>query len=118
MMRLTIEGLKPKYAMIEKAIGSARVDDEDKQLGMFALDELCRMLVLSSDTYEGMASGLDIVRNAERDMAFVRGELTEEEEKERLDWHYARLEERDRAKYPDLYAEMKADTADEGETEP
>ncbi len=91
MMQLLIEGLKPEYAVLRAAIESATSCDKDACIG--ALNCICNKLVLSSTVYQDMRDGRAIVENAAKDMEYVRGELTEEEERERIDWHYSRLEE-------------------------
>lgn len=85
MMTTVIEWLKPMYEAVETAIEDK---GEKGEYARCALDELCQNIILSSGAYEGMTSGLEIARQLGQDMAFVHGDLTEKEAKERIDWHW------------------------------
>ncbi len=91
MMQLTIEALKPEYAVLKEAIESSTTCDKDVCMG--ALDDMCMQLILCATSYQGIESGHVVAVNAEKDMSFVCGELTKEEEQERIEWHYSRIAE-------------------------
>lgn len=93
MMRLTIEGLKDKYSEIADVLMDAGCCQEDAP--MCALNELCRMILCTTTTYEGM-SMQQLMMNIESDMRYIRGRMSEQEEERHIHYHWDLIEQRDK----------------------
>ena len=92
MNELIIEGLKNDYKAIKDNTEGLTISDRCKQRYYEVFDSLCRKIVLSSMSYRNITSAPVIAENAEKDMRFIHGEMTEEEEQERIAWHWGRIE--------------------------
>lgn len=98
MMQLLIQGLRKEYAAIDKVLGLAYDSDYCKQDEMdeafSALHNIIEKLILSSTSYRGMTSADEIVRNCALDMRYITDIcLSEQEMKEREEWHWKQQEE-------------------------
>lgn len=97
MMQLIIQGLHSYYAAIEKAIDAAcetdRLTEDEQEEAYGALSRLAETLILSSASYQGMTNATDIARQCALDKQYVAGCLSEEEMKQREDWHWKRIQE-------------------------
>lgn len=89
MMKLIVEEIKEMYAVLDNAIQSS--DHTDFDQCYFALDELCKHALHGSDKYDGVASIHDFRKMEERDMKYVQGLMTKEEENAYLDDEWKRL---------------------------
>lgn len=89
MMKLLVEEIKEMYAVLDDAIQNS--DHTDFDQCYWALDELCKYALHCSDRYEGVASIHDYMKMVERDMKYVQGLMTKEEEKAYLDDEWERL---------------------------
>ncbi len=98
MMQLLIQGLRREYAAIDKALDLAYDSDHCTQIEMdeaySALHCIIEKLILSSTSYRGMTSADEVARNCALDMRYVTEDsLSEQEMKEREEWHWKRQEE-------------------------
>ena len=97
-MQLLIQGLRKEYTAIDKVLGLAYDSDYCKQDEMdeafSALYNIIEKLILSSTSYRDMASADEIVRNCALDMRYITDIcLSEQEMKEREEWHWKQQEE-------------------------
>lgn len=90
-MQLTIEGLKPMYETLADAIDAAGGDTET---AYGALNEMARMILCSTTTYEGLPI-MEVIMNIEEDLKFVSGDMFPEEMEERIKFHYDLIKQRD-----------------------
>ena len=95
MMKLFVEELKDMYAVLEDAIQNS--DHTDFDQCYWALEELCKHALHGSDRYEG-ASIHDYMKMVERDMNYVQGLMSKEEEKAYLDDEWERLNGKEEGK--------------------
>lgn len=96
MMKLFAEELKGLYAVLDDAIQNP--DHADFEQCYSALEELCKHALHGSDRYEGVASVRDFRKMEKRDMKYVQGLMTKEEEKAYLEdeWERAKDKEEDK----------------------
>lgn len=83
MMKLFVEGLKEMYAVLDNAIQNS--DHTDFEQCYSALDELCERALCGLDKYKGVASVHDRIEMFKRDMNYVQGLMSKEEEKAYLE---------------------------------
>lgn len=89
MMKLFVEELKDMYAVLDNAIqNSDRTDFEQCYL---ALDGLCEHALCGSDRYKVVTFVPDQIEMLKRDMNYVQGLMSKEEEKAYLDDEWKRL---------------------------
>lgn len=88
-MKLFVEELKDMYAVLDNAIQNS--DHTDFRQCYWALEELCKHALHGSDRYEGVASIRDFRKMEKRDMNYVQGLMSKEEEKAYLDDELERL---------------------------
>lgn len=104
-MQLLIKGLRDDYEAIVKALDIAcesnKLTENELNEAFGALDNMLNMLILSSTSYQGITSGLEINRQCYLDMQYVKGFLSEQEMKEREAWHWKRIEEQEKLKKQD-----------------
>ena len=93
MMKLAIEGLKPMYATLMKALENVPGNEFEDALG--ALNEMARLIICTTTTYEGMTAP-QLVMNIEEDLRFVSGQMTEKEEEARIKFHWDLIEQQDK----------------------
>lgn len=103
MMQLMIQGLRKEYAAIDKALDLAFDSDyckkETMEAAYCALHEMLRTLVLSSTSYNGMTNAAEVEHQCALDIHYVTTEhLSEQEKKEREEWHWKRIEEQEKLK--------------------
>jgi hypothetical protein len=98
MTQLLIQGLRKEYAAIDKALDWAyesdysRVSEMDEAYS--ALHSIIEKLILSSTSYRGMTDADEVAHNLALDMRYVTEDsLSEQEMKEREEWHWKRLKE-------------------------
>lgn len=89
MMKLFVEELKEMYAVLEDAIQNS--DHTDFDQCYLALEELCKYALHGSDRYDGVAYIRDFIKMEKRDMNYVQGLMSKEEEKAYLDDEWERL---------------------------
>lgn len=89
MTKLFVEELKDMYAVLEDAIQNS--DHTDFDQCYLALEELCKHALHGSDRYEGVASIRDFRNMEKRDMNYVQGLMSKEQEKAYLDDEWERL---------------------------
>lgn len=94
-MKLFIEELKEMYAVLDDAIQDS--DHTDYEQCYWALEELCKHALNGSDRYEG-ASIHDYRKMVGRDMKYVQGLMSKEEEKAYLDDEWERLNGKEEGK--------------------
>lgn len=88
-MKLFVEKLKEMYAVLEDAIQNS--DHTDFDQCYWALEDLCKYALYGSDRYDGVASIRDFIKMENRDMNYVQGLMSKEEEKAYLDDEWERL---------------------------
>lgn len=88
MMKLFVEELKEMYAVLEDAIQNS--DHTDFDQCYWALGELCKHALNGSDRYKGVSIH-DFRKMEKRDMYYVQGLMSKEEEKAYLDDERERL---------------------------
>ena len=88
-MKLFVEDLKEMYAVLENAIQNS--DHTDFEQCYLALGELCEYALCGSDRYNGVASVPDLIKMFKRDMNYVQGLMSKEQEKAYLDDEWERL---------------------------
>ena len=96
MMKLFVEELKDMYAVLEDAIQNS--DHTDFDQCYWALEELCKHALHGSNRYEGVASIRDSRKMFKRDMNYVQGLMSKEEEKAYLDDEWERLNGKEEGK--------------------
>ena len=101
MMQLTIQDLRKRFKAIDKALDLAFDSDYCKKETMEdayrALREMLRTLILSSISYNGMTNAAEIEQQCALDMYYVTADsLSEQEMKEREEWHWKRIEEQEK----------------------
>lgn len=89
MMKLFVEEIKEMYAVLDDAIQNS--DHTDFDQCYWALEELCKYALYGSDRYEGVASIRDFIKMKKRDMNYVQGLMSKEQEKAYLDDEWERL---------------------------
>lgn len=89
MMKLFVEELKDMYAVLDDAIQNS--DHTDFEQCYSALAELCERALCGLGKYKGVASKSDRIEMFKRDMKYVQGLMTKEEEKAYLDDEWKRL---------------------------
>lgn len=89
MMKLFVEEIKEMYAVLDDAIQNS--DHTDFDQCYWALEELCKYALYGSDRYEGVASIRDFIKMGKRDMNYVQGLMSKEQEKAYLDDEWERL---------------------------
>lgn len=88
-MKLFVEELKDMYAVLDNAIqNSDRTDFEQCYL---ALGGLCEHALCGSDRYKVVTFVPDQIEMLKRDMNYVQGLMSKEEEKAYLDDEWKRL---------------------------
>ena len=95
MMQLAIEGLKPMYATLAKAIKRNVPGSDEYEECFGALNELCRMILSTQTTYEGMSMP-QFMMHVENDMRFVAGHMNDVEEEQHIKYHWDLIEQRDK----------------------
>lgn len=88
-IKILVEEIKEMYAVLEDAIQNS--DHTDFDQCYWALEELCKNALHGSDRYEGVASIRDFRKMFKRDMNYVQGLMSKEEEKAYLDDEWERL---------------------------
>lgn len=88
-MKLFVEELKDMYAVLDDAIQNS--DHTDFEQCYSALAELCERALCGLGKYKGVASKSDRIEMFKRDMKYVQGLMTKEEEKAYLDDEWKRL---------------------------
>ena len=83
MTRLFVEGLKEWYEILDNAIQNS--DHTDFEQCYSALAELCARALCGLDKYKGVASVPDRIKMFKRDMNYVQGLMSKEDEKAYLD---------------------------------
>lgn len=96
MMKLFVEGLKEMYAVLDNAIQNS--DHTDFEQCYLALEELCKHALHGLDRYEGVTSIHDFRKMEKRDMNYVQGLMSKEEEKAYLDDELERLNGKEEGK--------------------
>jgi hypothetical protein len=96
MTQLLIQGLRKEYAAIDKALDLAK--DSNFKFSVIngaycALHKIIEKLILSSTSYRGMTDADEAAHNLILDMRYITGDLSEQEMKEREEWHWKRQEE-------------------------
>lgn len=89
MMKLFVEGLKEIYAVLDNAIQNS--DHTDFEQCYLALGELCEYALCGSDRYKVVTFAPDRIEMLKRDMNYVQGLMSKEEEKAYLDDEWERL---------------------------
>lgn len=89
MMGFLVEHLKEMYAVLDNAIQNS--DHTDFEQCYSTLAELCERALCGSDRYKGVASKSDRIEMFKRDMKYVQGLMSKEEEKAYLDDEWERL---------------------------
>lgn len=89
MMKLFVEELKEMYAVLDNAIQNS--DHTDFEQCYSALAELCECALCGLDKYKGVASVHDLIKMLKRDMKYVQGLMSKEQEKAYLDDEWERL---------------------------
>lgn len=85
MMKLMIEGLREKYAILDEAIQNS---DCNHEMSYYALDSLCENIILSNiirNISNEAINFYDVVDKIIHDKRFVRGEMDKEEAKKYLE---------------------------------
>ncbi len=99
MMQLLIQGLRAEYEALDRVLNEgferSSLSAEDVENAYSALDSILEKLILSSSSYHGMTSGLEISHNLALDMQYVLGHLSEPEMRQREEWHWHRCEEQE-----------------------
>lgn len=88
-MKLFVEELKEMYAVLEDAIQNS--DHTDFDQCYWALGELCEYALCGSDRYKVVTFAPDRIEMFKRDMYYVQGLMSKEEEKAYLDDECERL---------------------------
>lgn len=88
-MKLFVEEIKEMYAVLDNAIQNS--DRTDFEQCYSALAELCERALCCLDKYKGTASVHDLIEMFKRDMNYVQGLMSKEEEKAYLDDEWERL---------------------------
>lgn len=83
MIKLFVEELKGLYAVLDDAIQNP--DHADFEQCYSVLDELCKRALCGLDRYKGVTSKSDRIEMFKRDMKYVQGLMTKEEEKAYLE---------------------------------
>ena len=83
MMKLFVEELKDMYAVLDNAIQNS--DHTDFEQCYSALAELCERALCGLYKYKGVASVHDRIEMFKRDMNYVQGLMSKEEEKAYLE---------------------------------
>lgn len=96
MMKLFVEEIKEMYAVLDDAIQNS--DHTDFDQCYWALEELCKYALYGSDRYEGVASIRDFIKMEKRDMNYVQGLMSKEQEKAYLDDEWERLTSKEEGK--------------------
>lgn len=96
MMKLFVEELKEMYAVLEDAIQNS--DHTDFEQCYFALGELCEYALFGLDKYKGVTSVPDRIEMLKRDMNYVQGLMSKEEEKSYIDDEWERLNGKEEGK--------------------
>ena len=96
MMKLFIEELKEMYAVLDDAIQNS--DHTDFDQCYWALEELCKHALHGSVRNVGVASIRDFRKMEKRDMNYVQGLMSKEEEKAYLDDEWERLNGKEEGK--------------------
>lgn len=89
MIKILVEKIKEMYAVLDDAIQYS--DHTDYEQCYRALDELCKHALHGLDRYEGVASIHDFRKMEKRDMDYVQGLMSKEQEKAYLDDEWERL---------------------------
>lgn len=92
-MKLVIEGLKPMYEKIAKSI-ECQPCDKDRESALCALNEMCRMILCTQTTYDGIPM-LQFTMYVENDLRYVSGMMSPSEMEQHEDFHWklvARME--------------------------
>nr|DAH17657.1 MAG TPA: hypothetical protein [Caudoviricetes sp.] len=88
-IKILVEEIKEMYAVLDNAIQNS--DHTDFDQCYWALDELCKHALHGSNKYEGVASIRDFRKMEKRDMNYVQGLMSKEQEKAYLDDEWERL---------------------------
>lgn len=98
MMKLTIECLKSKYEKLLGAIDDAYAYDiceENREERIGALNELCRMILCGTTTYEGM-SMIQLMMHVEADIRYISDHMSKDEEERHIHHHWDLIEQREK----------------------
>nr|DAR30587.1 MAG TPA: hypothetical protein [Caudoviricetes sp.] len=88
-IKILVEEIKEMYAVLDDAIQN--FDHTDFGQCYWALEELCKHALHGLDRYERVASIHDFRKMEERDMKYVQGLMSKEQEKAYLDDEWERL---------------------------
>ena len=88
-IKILVEEIKEMYAVLDNAIQNS--DHTDFRQCYWALEELCKHALHGSDRYEGVTFAPDRIEMLKRDMNYVQGLMSKEEEKAYLDDEWERL---------------------------
>lgn len=95
-MKLFVEELKEMYAVLDNAIQNS--DHTDFEQCYWALGELCEYALCGSGRYEVVTFAPDLIEMFKRDMKYVQGLMSKEEEKAYLDDEWKRLNGKEEGK--------------------
>lgn len=95
-IKILVEEIKEMYAVLEDAIQNS--DHTDFDQCYWALEELCKHALHGLDRYDGVASIHDFRKMEKRDMNYVQGLMSKEEEKAYLDDEWERLNGKEEGK--------------------
>ena len=95
-IKILVEEIKEMYAVLDNAIQNS--DHTDFEQCYSALDELCECALCGLDKYKGVASVPDRIEMFKRDMNYVQGLMSKEEEKVYLDDEWKRLNGKEEGK--------------------
>lgn len=95
-IKILVEEIKDMYAVLDNAIQNS--DHTDFDQCYWALEELCKHALHGLDRYEGVASIRDFRKMEKRDMNYVQGLMSKEEEKAYLDDEWERLNGKEEGK--------------------
>lgn len=88
-IKILVEEIKEMYAVLDDAIQNS--DHTDFRQCYWALEELCKHALHGLDRYEGVTSIHDFRKMEKRDMYYVQGLMSKEQEKAYLDDEWKRL---------------------------
>lgn len=91
MTLLLIQYLRREYMTIGKAISEACITEHEKDKAYAALYSLASNLILSNFPYRDMKLTGYVADQSSLDMKYVQDALSEEEMKQREEWHWERI---------------------------
>lgn len=95
-MKLIVEEIKEMYAVLDNAIQNS--DHTDFEQCYSALDELCERALCGLDKYKGVAFVPDRIEMFKRDMNYVQGLMSKEQEIAYLDDEWKRINGKEEGK--------------------